>query len=176
MKVVSTIMDFQFTETISFYLDGDEIGRQFSTVYLITNTFSMIVQIFVTSFVMRRFGVKYALYVMPFAIVVASTAFLAAPILWFGSLLNTADNGLNYSINQSAREALYVPTSREEKYKAKAFIDMFIQRFAKALAVVISLGITTLFTDFNSLRWLSLITIAIVVIWLFAARLRRYSF
>ena len=52
--------------------------------------------------------------------------------------LNTADNGFSYSINQSAKEALYVPTTREEKYKAKAFIDMFVQRFAKALAVGLS--------------------------------------
>jgi len=44
-----------------------------------------------------------------------------------GSFLDTADNGFSYSINQSAKEVLYVPTSSDEKYKAEAFIDMFIQ-------------------------------------------------
>ena len=57
-----------------------------------------------------------------------SLAFLALPTLWLGSLLNTADNAFSYSINQSAKEALYVPTTEDEKYKAKAFIDMFVQR------------------------------------------------
>jgi len=51
----------------------------------------------------------------------------------------------------------------------KAFIDMFVQRFAKAIAVAISLGITMTFGDFASLRWLSLITIAVVVLWVYAA-------
>ena len=50
--------------------------------------------------------------------------------------LNTADNAFSYSINQSAKEALYVPTTEDEKYKAKAFIDMFVQRAAKAVAVM----------------------------------------
>jgi AAA family ATP:ADP antiporter len=92
------------------------------------------------------------------------------PVLLVGSFLNTADNGFSYSINQSAKEALYVPTTRDEKYKAKAFIDMFVQRFAKALAVGVSLGITTVFTDFSSVRWLSFFVLAIMSVWVIAIR------
>jgi AAA family ATP:ADP antiporter len=95
---------------------------------------------------------------------------MAVPVLWVGSLLNTIDNGFSYSINQSAKEALYVPTTPDEKYKAKAFIDMFVQRFAKAIAVGVSLAITVIFKDFASLRWLSILTIVIIVIWMAAAR------
>ena len=62
---------------------------------------------------------------------------------------NTADSGFSYGINQSAKEALCVPTSKDEKYKAKAFIDMFVQRLAKVLAIGVSLGITTYFADFS---------------------------
>jgi hypothetical protein len=47
---------------------------------------------------------------------------------------------------------------------------MFVQRLAKALAVVISLGITFAFQDFASLRYLSLITLALLVVWVVAAR------
>jgi AAA family ATP:ADP antiporter len=65
---------------------------------------------------------------------------------------------------------LYVPTSKEEKYKAKAFIDMFVQRFAKAVAVGVSLGITLWFDDFASVRWLSLFTLPVILVWMFAAR------
>jgi AAA family ATP:ADP antiporter len=87
-----------------------------------------------------------------------------------GCSLNTVDNAFSYSINQSAKESLYVPTTRDEKYKAKAFIDMFVQRFAKAVAVAVSLGITTVFTDFSSIRWLSGFTIPIIIVWIFAVR------
>jgi AAA family ATP:ADP antiporter len=96
--------------------------------------------------------------------------FTVLPILWVGCSLNTVDNAFSYSINQSAKESLYVPTTKNEKYKAKAFIDMFVQRFAKAVAVGVSLGITFVFKDFSSIRWLSGFTIPIIIVWIFAVR------
>jgi hypothetical protein len=46
---------------------------------------------------------------------------------------------------------------------------MFVQRFAKAIAVFVSLAITTIFVEFDSLRWLSLFTAALIVVWMVAA-------
>lgn len=169
-EIVSTLLDFQFTSTISHYLDGDAIGRQFSMVFTITNWISMFVQLFLTSFVMTRFGLTTALMVLPVMILAGSVGFLLFPILWIGSSLNTVDNGFSYSINQSAKETLYVPTSKDEKYKAKAFVDMFLQRFAKALAVGVSLIVTSIFVEFDSIRYLSLLTVVLIVLWLWAVR------
>ncbi|MCH8955404.1 hypothetical protein IIA28_08850, partial [candidate division KSB1 bacterium] len=169
-EITSQTLDFQFTATISHYLDGPDLKRHFATIYALSAIVALLVQIFLTSFVMTRFGLKTALLVLPVAIVIGSAGFLAVPILWAGSLLNTADSGFSYGLNQSAKETLYVPTSKDEKYKAKAFIDMFVQRFAKVLAIGVSLGITTYFADFSSKRWLSLFTMAIVSVWILAAR------
>lgn len=176
-EIVPTVMDFQFTSTVDHYVNHpdpqtqrDMISQHFATVFAITNWVSMLVQFFLTSFIMTRFGVMTALLILPLACLSGSMAFTIFPILWVGSFLNTADNGFSYSINQSAKEALYVPTSKDEKYKAKAFIDMFAQRFAKAIAVFVSLAITSIFAHFSSIRWLSMFTIAIVLVWIFAAR------
>jgi len=169
-EIASTIMDVQFIATIEYYVSKENIGTHFSTIYTITNFAALFVQLFLTSFIMTRFGVRTALLILPVAILLGSGCFIAVPILWVGSFLNTADNGFSYSINQSAKETLYVPTTREEKYKAKAFIGMFVQRFAKAIAVGLSLAITTIFADFSSIRRLSLISIGIVIIWIFAAK------
>ena len=128
------------------------------------------VQLVLTSFIMTRFGLTVALLILPVAAAFGSCAFTVLPVLWVGSFLNTADNGFSYSINQSAKETLYVPTTRDEKYKAKAFIDMFVQRFAKAIAVGLSLLVTSIFTDFSSIRWLSVLTLIVIVIWIFAVR------
>ena len=176
-EIVSTILDFQFTSTIAHYLEGPAIGAQFATVFAITNVVALAVQLLFTSLIMTRFGVGVALLVLPIAILGGSVGFMILPILWFGSLLNTADNGFSYSINQSAKESLYVPTTRDEKYKAKAFIDMFVNRFAKALAVGISLGVTAVFQDFASIRWLTAVTVPLILVWIFAALYagRRFS-
>jgi len=168
-EIVSTILDYQFTSTVAYYLRGPAIGQHISGVFALTNIISLVVQLFLTSLVMTRYGLTVALLVLPAAILTGSAIYVAAPVLWTGSLLSTADNSFNYSINQSAKEALYVPTTADEKYKAKAFIDMFGQRFAKAVAVFVSLGLTS-FSDFSATRWLSGLSIALALLWLYAAR------
>lgn len=168
-EIVSTILDYQFTATVNHYVAKADLDNHFSTVFLITNLFALGVQLLITPTIMQRFGVRVALLVMPAAILMNSVAFLALPILWVGSLLNTTDNGLNYSINQSGKESLYTPVAREEKYRAKAFIDMFVQRFAKAIAVAVNLGLAAWFGGFEALRWLSIIAIGLIAVWILAA-------
>ena len=169
-ELVSTMMDFQFTSAVEHHLDGDAIGAHFSLVYAVTNSLALFVQLFLTSLVMTRLGVGAALLALPLAVLGSSAAFLILPTLWTGSLLSIADNSLAYSIHQSSKESLYVPTSRMEKYQAKAFIDMWVQRFAKAAAVGVSLGVTIVFQDFATVRWLSLVTFGLLVIWILSVR------
>jgi AAA family ATP:ADP antiporter len=169
-EIVSTILDYQFTTAIVQLVEDVEDRRQhFASVFAFTNWFSMFVQLFLTSYVMRKFGLGVALMILPLSILAVSTGFLLLPSLLIASALNTADNGFSYSINQSAKEALYVPTGKEEKYKAKAFIDMFVQRVAKAVAVGISLTMTALFADLEGVRWLTVVLIPLIALWGWAA-------
>jgi len=98
------------------------------------------------------------------------SAFILLPGLLLGSLLNTIDNAFSYSINQSAKEVLYVPVEREKKYQAKEFIDIFILRCAKGIAVAFSLMLTLIFAGFEGMRWLSLIVLGLLFIWLTVVR------
>jgi AAA family ATP:ADP antiporter len=168
-EIVSTLLDYQFTATVVHYVAGDPT-KHFSTVYAVTNVVALVVQLFLTANIMSRFGVKAALLVMPSLILGASGLFLLLPVLWIGSSLNTVDNAFNYSINQSAREALYTPLSRDEKYKAKAFIDMFLYRTAKVVAVGVALAAGAAFEEFTAVRWLSLVVLALGALWLAVAR------
>src|SRR5262249_34981432 len=126
-------------------------------------------QLLFTSFVLANLGMRTALLITPIAILVASAGFLALPTVMFGSALSASDHSLNYTINQSAREALYTPVSRREKYTAQAFIDMFVQRFGKAAAVGVNVVMTFAFTSFNGVRYLSLVVMALAGMWIGAA-------
>lgn len=168
-ELVSTVVDYQFTATVVHYVAGDPT-KHISSVYAITNTVALLVQLFITANVMSRFGVKAALLVMPVLILGASGVFILFPILLIGSALSISDNAFNYSINQSAREALYTPLTRDEKYKAKAFIDMFLYRTAKVVAVGLVLLMGAFFEEFTAVRWLSVATIILACLWLAAAR------
>jgi AAA family ATP:ADP antiporter len=169
-EIVSTVMDYQFSATLSHYLTGEAIGEQLASVFLVTNVASLLIQLLLTRFVMQRLGIRAALSVLPFVIVIVAGGFALMPLLWVGSSMSIVDNSLNYSMNQSARESLYVPTGAE-KYQAKAFIDIFVQRTAKAVGVVLSLAMSVFVRDdLTAVRSLSLVVVGLSFVWLLVAK------
>lgn len=160
-EIASQLMDYQFKHSVEL-LEGVEATQSFMTnVYFYANVLSVVMQIFLVSVILRRFGATVALLIMPVAIAISSLGFLAVPTMYMASLLVISDNGLNYSLQQTTRESLYVVTSPEEKYKARAFTNMFVQRAAKGVSIVGSLGLIALKVDS---RYFSLITITAMAV------------
>jgi AAA family ATP:ADP antiporter len=175
-EMVSNIVDFQLSATIASSISGDlQKDAYFGFVGQITSIISLVVQLFLTSFVMKRYGVGIALLFLPIAITLGSVGFLVIPSLLFVTIMSASDNSLNYSINQSAKEALYTPTEQDVKYKAKAFIDMFVQRFAKVLAVILNLAVAA-WVGLEHVRWLSIACLVILVFWILAVRYAGHEF
>jgi AAA family ATP:ADP antiporter len=169
-EIVSNVVDFQLSATVQRTIVGElERDAFFAFVGQLTSGVSVLVQLVLTTYVMRRYGIGAALLFLPVTILAGSLGFLAASTLAFATMMSAGDNALNYSIQQSAKEALYVPTTRDEKYKAKAFIDMFVQRSAKLLAVGLNL-LFAAFVGLASVRWLSLGTILALGGWIPLAR------
>ncbi|MCW9708998.1 NTP/NDP exchange transporter [Fodinibius salsisoli] len=169
-EIVSNIVDFQLSAIIAQEVAGDlRKDAYFGYVGQLTNTISVIVQLFLTSFVMKRYGVGIALLFLPVAITMGSVGFLFVPSLIFVTIMSASDNSLNYSINQSAKEALYTPMSKDVIYKAKAFIDMFVQRSAKVLAVFLNL-IVAAYIGLENIRWLSVACLLILFFWILIVR------
>lgn len=169
-EIVSNIVDFQLATIIEQSIqEASARDAYFGLVGQVTGIGSIIVQLFLTSFVMKRFGVGIALLFLPVAILGGTLGFLIAPTLAFATAMSASDNSLNYSINQSAKEALYTPCSRDVKYKAKAFIDMFVQRFAKVFAVVLNLAFAA-YVGLQGVRWLSIASLVLLVGWIAVVR------
>lgn len=165
-ELTSQIIEFQFSTGLEAEVEGSRATTAFvAQRYVLMNSLALVVQLFFASFIMRRFGLGPALMVLPVVTAITSGTFLAMPTLMAGSLMLIFDNGLNYSINQTARETLYVPTSSDEQYKARAFTNMFVQRAGKGIATVIAAAFI-----FIGVRWLSLVTIAIAIAWIAIAR------
>jgi AAA family ATP:ADP antiporter len=168
-ELVSNVVDFQLASTVENTIKAPlEKDAFFGYVGQIIGIGSIGVQFLMTGWVMQRFGIRLALLFLPVALLGGSVGFLLLPSLFFAAAMSVSDNALNYSINQSAKEALYVPTSKDVTYKAKAFIDMFVQRFGKMLSVFLNLVLVA--TVVEEVRWLSLITLAMSAIWLMSVR------
>lgn len=159
-EFASQILDYQYKTALEGVQGQAATQGFYATVGVIQNTISVITQFFLVAFVIRKFGITVALLVTPVAMLLASGAYFAVPSLWAASTLTISDNAFNYSINQTARETLFVPTDDDVKYKARAFANMFVQRFGKGGAILVALALTLL-----PVRYLTLIAAAVILAW-----------
>ena len=76
--------------------------------------------------------------------------------------------GIHYSFNTPAKEQLYIPTSKDSKYKAKSWIDMFGSRVSKSIGGGIHDTLKSMEADFFVLGMLT-VTMGLLGLWAFAA-------
>ncbi|HEX5108439.1 MAG TPA: Npt1/Npt2 family nucleotide transporter [Vicinamibacterales bacterium] len=162
-EINSQILDYQYSTAAEAVEGAGGTQAFFGRVGTIVGVISVITQLFLVSFIIRKFRITTALLVLPAAMAVASGIYFVTPMLATAALLTISDNSLSYSINQTARETLYVPTSDDVKYKARAFINMLIQRIGKGAAILMALGFAAM-ADLP-IRYLSLLALVVVVIW-----------
>jgi AAA family ATP:ADP antiporter len=108
-------------------------SRQFITAFsgsiiAMVNLVGFLLQLFVTSRVIRYLGVRGALFILPALALINYSIIAVAPILAVVRIGKILENSTDYSIQNTLRQALFLPTSREAKYKAKAAIDTFFTR------------------------------------------------
>jgi AAA family ATP:ADP antiporter len=76
----------------------------------------------------------------------------------------TAENAVDYSLNNTVRHALFLPLNREEKYKAKQAVDTLPWRLGDLLSAgIVFLGSTVLALG---TRGYALVNVALVAVWI----------
>ena len=121
-------------------------SRQFVTAFsgsisAAVNLVGFLLQLFATSRVIRLLGVRGALFVLPVLALINYSIIAVAPLLAVVRIGKILENSTDYSIQNTLRQALFLPTSREAKYKAKAAIDTFFTRAGDVLsAAFVGLG------------------------------------
>jgi AAA family ATP:ADP antiporter len=108
-------------------------SRQFVTAFsgsisAAVNLVGLLLQLFATSRVIRLMGVRGAMFVLPVIALINYSIIVVAPLLAVVRIGKIIENSTDYSIQNTLRQALFLPTSREAKYKAKAAIDTFFTR------------------------------------------------
>ena len=110
------------------------IGQFYSDFFFWVNLCGAIFQMFFVSRIMQRFGTGRALLFLPVLAMGAYSLLALIPILGLIRIAKIAENSADYSIQNTARHALFLPTSREAKYKAKAAVDTFFWRAGDSLS------------------------------------------
>ncbi len=105
------------------------------------NIAGVLMQLFLVSRIIGRLGVRDALLFLPAVALLGYGLILVAPVLAWIRVAKVAENSLDYSLQNTARQALYLVTSRVEKYVGKTLVDTLAVRLGDVLsACVVWLG------------------------------------
>jgi AAA family ATP:ADP antiporter len=151
------------------------IGSFYGDYQFWVNVLAFVLQAFVASRLVKYQGLRGVLLALPlialggYAIIAAGAGF--AVVRW----VKTAENATDYSIMNTARQLLWLPTSTDEKYKAKQAVDGFFVRSGDLLSAAMVFAGTAILH--LSLARFALVNVALVVTWLALAMvvLRRHE-
>lgn len=154
--------------TLSADAVKEYVGTAYSQFYLYTNVATVALQAFFVSRFIRRFGIRFAFLALPIVPVLDALGVAAVPMLSLLFAGKIVENSLDYSLNNTLRNMLWLPTTREMKYKAKQAVDTFFVRMGdvtSAIAVYVVAGLLG-----SGVRTLGLVSIAACGLWFFVAR------
>jgi ATP/ADP translocase len=104
------------------------LGQFKATYFFWANLAGVVLQLFIASRVFKYLDVRGALYIYPLLVIASYTGMTMLPVLAVVELGKIAENSLDYSIYNQAKQSLWLPTTREQKYVAKQAIDTFVVR------------------------------------------------
>jgi AAA family ATP:ADP antiporter len=124
---------------------------------------AFLLQAFVVSRVFKYAGVRVALFILPVIALGGYTMMALMPVFAVVRWTKILENSTDYSIQNTTRHALFLPTSREAKYKAKQAIDSFFVRLGDlGQAAVVFIGTSLAF----GIRGFAAVNIVLVLIWI----------
>ena len=105
------------------------------------NLVSFLMALLGTSYIIRRLGLRLTLLVYPIAFAITLVLLLgyfylglptATALLWATFAAMVIIKAMGYAVNNPTKEMMYIPTSKDAKFKSKGWIDTFGSRFAKS--------------------------------------------
>lgn len=148
-EVVITIVDYQMKSQAAVAYAG-ELGFQTFMGYfgVIANGLALVMALLGTRYLLKKFGLRFCLLVFP-AMLGSALAGLYVfykfggvtnpmVLLWATASVVLIGKALSYSLNNPSKEMMYIPTSKNAKFKAKGWIDSFGGRSAKAAGAQIA--------------------------------------
>lgn len=176
-EIISTIVEYQMNWiAVGIYPSKEAFTVFRSYQALGINVLAMIFALLGTSFFMRRFGLRFCLTAFPLtigAVVLANFLIKGAGVdnyflMWVLMSATIAIKGLNYALNKPTSEVMYIPTSKDVKFKSKGWIDMFGNRSTKGMGSAVSKSLGYSFPVL--ILFGTVISLGIVAFWFFIAR------
>jgi ATP:ADP antiporter, AAA family len=113
------------------------IGEIFASYFGATSMLSLLLQLFVVSRLIKYFDVPVAVCVMPILSLIGFASIAIIPSLVLVRWVKVTENATDYSLQNTVRQMLFLPLTREEKYTGKQAIDTFFVRSGDVLSALL---------------------------------------
>lgn len=164
--IVANLVDYQFSAVASSIITVEDNLTAFFGFWMSTlNILSLAIQLFLTSRILKYFGVSTSLFFMPIGLFIGAVVILFNPVLWSAILIKMSDGSFKHSINKASTELLALPISAEIKTKVKTFIDVFVKNLAKGIGGILLIVLTVSLK--LSIGQVSLMIIFLIAVWIF---------
>lgn len=176
LNLIQTTGDYVLASLVKTYADhavtaGSEltkaalIGGFYAKFYAWTSVLNIALQLLLVSRIIRRTGVFGALLLAPLAVAVGFGLIVVIPVFAVVAIIQLSAISLNYSVQNTARQALFLPVGGTARFQGKTAIETFFWRFGDLLAAGVVYGglyllhfSTSQFALFNAalaLAWLA---------------------
>ncbi len=163
LTTTATFLYFQQAEVVSkAFSDPGERTRVFALIDLSVALATLLVQLLATGRLMTRFGVAPALAFMPLVTLAGFLALAVSPVLGVVIAFQAIRRAADFAITNPAREILFTVIPREDKYKAKNFMDTVVFRGGDAASGWGFAGLRGLGLDLPAIAWL---TVPLAAFW-----------
>jgi AAA family ATP:ADP antiporter len=145
MTFVSTILYFQQAYLVAeAFSDRGERTAFFAKIDLVVNILTVLLQVYITARIVKWLGVGLTLALLPIAITAGFVAVGLWPTLAVLVTVQVIYRAGRYGLTKPAREMLWTVLSREDKYKAKPFLDAAVYRGGDLVSGWIYTGLAAL--------------------------------
>ena len=163
--VASKIVDYQFKITaVATFPNQDDLVNFFGQYYAVTGIATMIIQLFITSRLLSRFGIIVAILILPILFMSGSIGFLMSPVLAAVYISKFSDQVFRFTLHNASIQLLWIPVKNTIKTRLKPVIEGSIRSGLEGVSgILIFLSITI----FNvPIQYLSLAIILIAIYWI----------
>jgi len=153
---LATFLYFQQTQIVGeHFAAAGQRTAVFAAIDLAVNSLTILIQVFFTGRLVKWLGLAWTLTLIPLLLGVGFAALGFAPVLAVLFVVQVIRRAGNYAIMRPAREMLYVVLGKQEKYKAKNFIDTVVYRGGDVVGAWLYAALRGLGMGLGEIAWLA---------------------
>jgi ATP:ADP antiporter, AAA family len=166
MQVSAALVEFQFNANLELEIADKDLRTEYcGKLGALINALCLMFQFFGGFLMLQLIGLKRSHLVVPLLLTAVFMTSWVIPSFSLISFTYAFFKSIDFSLFGMLREMLYIPLRPQEKYQAKAIIDVFAYRTSKALVSFLVLSLQAI-VGYQLLSWINFISLSIFLSWL----------